>query len=113
MTTSEPGTVQARCGSITSERALEQSPEESRRTRRQVGASGWLPRQQQPRGASRQLRSKKGGTASVDASRPFSRWIIGGLRPDLASASRSTKEAKMPDRSTGTDGAPAKAPYLR
>jgi ornithine carbamoyltransferase len=59
------------------------------------------------------MSGKKGGTASIDASRPFSRTSAGGLRPDLVSTSWSMKEAAMPDRLTGTDGANTKPSYLR
>ncbi len=105
--------MQARHGLITSERALEQSPEESRPLVRQVGPSGWLPRTQQPRDAFPAKESKKGGTASSDATRPFRQWFTGTVRPVLVSTSWSRREIELSDRSTGTDGASAKPSYLR
>jgi ornithine carbamoyltransferase len=65
---SEPEMVQARQWQQTSQRAPERRPEESRSL--QIGAAGWLPGTEQPRGARRKPR-KKGGTAEVDAFRPF------------------------------------------
>jgi ornithine carbamoyltransferase len=59
------------------------------------------------------MESKKGGTASHDASRPFRRSKTGSTRPDLVSTSWSRKEAPMSDRLTGTDGSAATPPYLR
>jgi ornithine carbamoyltransferase len=67
----------------------------------------------QPRGAFLKRESKKGGTASHDASRPFSQARTGGERPYLEQSSRILKGLTMTDKLTGTDGAPAKPTYLR
>jgi len=81
--------VEARDAHIAVERAPER-PAEERSWRYdvddQVGTGGWFPRGQQPRDARDRVAvlvatgsRKKGGTASADAARPFSRQEMGGV----------------------------------
>ncbi len=67
--TSDLGMVEARDQWNDVERASERPAEE--RACAQVGPDGWRPCKQQPRDAESPRFCKKGGTASVDAARPF------------------------------------------
>jgi ornithine carbamoyltransferase len=67
--TSDLGMVEARDRWNDVERASERPAEE--RAFAQVGPGGWPPRKQQPRDVESPRFRKKGGTASVDAARPF------------------------------------------
>jgi hypothetical protein len=74
------------------ERAPERPAEE--RAFAQVGPGEWRSRNQQPRGAESPRFRKKGGTASVDAARPFRSLRAGNARLGIF---ESRKGATMAD----------------
>lgn len=114
---SDLGMVEAQDWQTDAERAPERLTEERSTSQvGQVGSGGWLPRPKQLRDSGKLIRlsSKEGGTARVDASRPFgSRRIASAQRlvsdesrretivNDLSAIGSTTQPAEAEDRVLG------------